>query len=419
MPFKRYRSKRPMSRKPSTRRRLQPVKNAIQMANTVVKYAPTAIKYARKAHRMYKEYYAKKSKGTSKIFKSQRVQVQSDNIVTIAPTVIGTRKPLTFDEKVSRVERAPILFKRNYEFSAECGSGRKSWFSMECNQMNTNDLGADLTTYRGQQFTDSVSADPTIAIQNTADGSKFYVDFLKEKLSFINSSTNALTGKIHLFAHRRDNDNAYGSQNVPITPINMMMFYSANRLPALTTANEATLGNGWEFDTATSKLNYTAVYNMPGSALNAAGVCAETDHALSFNSPHLKDSMQFWFRHVNTIAFDLKPGQQINKVFTFHDLKDIMREEQANFIHIANVSYSIVVEFQGQIVGSNTTSDISTGFTQLSVMRQSTRQIGVRNKLKSKIYLITAPPAVIGTGPNQIVNADLGDVDVGVNWDTV
>ncbi len=86
MPFKRYRSKRPMSRKPSTRRRLQPVKNAIQMANTVVKYAPTAIKYARKAHRMYKEYYAKKSKGHPD-FQVSKSSSTIRHIVTIAPTV--------------------------------------------------------------------------------------------------------------------------------------------------------------------------------------------------------------------------------------------------------------------------------------------------------------------------------------------
>jgi len=96
-----------------------------------------------------------------------------------------------------------------------------------------------------------------------------------------------------------------------------------------------------------------------------------------------------------------------------------MREEQAGFAHIANVSYSVVVEFLGQIVGSNSSADISTGFTQLSVIRQSTRQLGVRNKLKSKIYLITAPPAVIGTSVTQIINPDLGDTDVGTGYDVV
>jgi len=398
-------------------RRLQPVKNAVALV-------PSAIKYARKGYEMYKAgkkvynaYKGAQARGTSKYLPQKANVTLSDNIATLSPTIIGKRKPLTFQEKVSRVDRAPILFKRNYEFSAECDSGRKAWFSMELNIMNPNDLGADMTTYRGQQFTDSAVADGTIAIQNTADGSKFYVDYLNEQIRLMNSSTNALTGKIHLFVHKRDNDNAYGSQSVPITPINMMMFYSANRLPALVTANEATLGNGWEFDTATSKLNYSAVYNMPGSSLNSAGVCAMTDTALSQTSPHLKDSMNYWFRKVNTFSFSLKPGQQINKTYTFHDLKDIMREEQAGFIHIANVSYSVVVEFQGQIVGSSVTSDVSIGACQLSVVRQSTRQLGVRNKLKSKIYLITAPPAQITSANNWVINPDTGDVDTGLAQD--
>lgn len=399
-------------------RRLQPVKNAIALV-------PAAVKYAKKGYAMYKAgkkiytaYKDAQARGTSKYLPQKPNVTLSDNIATVRPTIIGKRKPLTFDEKVSRVERPPILFKRNYEFSSECDSGRKGWFSMELNVMNPNDLGADLTTYRGQQFVDSATADPTISTQNTVDGSKFYVDYLNEQIRLMNSSTNALFGKIHLFAHKRDNDNAYGSQNVPITPINMMMFYSANRLPLLVTANEATLGNGWEFDTTTSKLNYTAVYNMPGSSLNAAGVTAQTDAALSPSSPHIRDSMSYWFRKVDTFAFDLKPGQQINKTYSFHDLKDLMREEQAAFIHIANVSYSVVVEFQGQIVGSAVSSDVSTGACQLSVVRQSTRQIGVKNKLKSKIYLITTPPAQITNANNWVINPDTGDLDTGLVQDS-
>jgi len=197
----------------------------------------------------------------------------------------------------------------------------------------------------------------------------------------------------------------------------MMMFYSTNRLPLNVTANEATVGNGWKFDTTTSKLNYTAVYNMPGSSLNASGVTAHTDLALSPSSPHIADGMNFWFRKVNTFAFNLKAGQQINKTYTFHDLKDIMREEQGEYVHLAGVSFSCVVEFQGQIVGSSLTPDVSTGFTQLSVIRQSTRQIGIRNKLKSKIYLITAAPVQIGSGNNQIINPDSADLDLAVAFD--
>jgi hypothetical protein len=406
------------------RRRLQPIKAAVELV-------PKAVGYARQGYEMYKSgkkiyNYGKRvfdsGKRVYEDVKSRGKQFQkasvslSDNIATVRPTVIGKRKPLTFNEKVSRVERPPILFKRNYEFSAEVNSGSKGWFSFEFNIMNNNDLQADLTTYKAQQYTDTAAIDPTASLNTSFDGAKFYVDYLSEKLSLINSTSNALTGKIHLFAHKRDNNNSYAG-SVPITPINLMMYYSTNRLPLNVTSNEATVGNGWKFDTATSTLNYNAVYNMPGSAINAAGVSAHTDLMLSPSSPHIADSMAFWFRKVDTFSFDLKPGQQINKTYTFHDLKDIMREEQSTYTHLAGVSFSCVVEFQGQIVGSSTTSAVSTGFTQLSVMRSSVRQIGIRNKLKSKIYLATAPPSVIGIAQNTIINPDLGQTDTIVDYD--
>ena len=407
--------KRKVSRKGG--RRLQPMKSVVSLVPTAIKYAKTGVAVYKKGKRLYNAYKSQQTRGTSKYFPLQKNNVAlSDNIATIRPTIIGKRKPLTFDEKVARVERPPIMFKRNYEYSAEVDSGRKGWFSMEMNIMNNNDLQADLVTYKSQQYTDTATADPTAPTSQVFDGSKFYVDYLNEKLSLINSSSNALTGKIHLFAHKRDNDNSWFG--TPITPINLMMYYSTNRLPLNVTANEATIGNGWKFDTATSKLNYNAVYNMPGSSLNTNGVTAQTDLALSQSSPHIKDSMDFWFRKVDTFSFDLKAGQQINKTYTFHDLKDIMREEQAEFIHLAGVSYSCVVEFQGQIVGNTLLPDVSTGFTQLSVIRQSTRQIGIKNKLKSKIYLITAPPAQIGSGNNQIINPDTGDMDIAVAFDS-
>lgn len=217
MPYKRYRSKKPSTRRPSTRRRLQPVKNAVSL---VPKVAAAIAKSYPRVKKAYDAYKAGRARGTSKRIYSQKPNVQlSDNIATVKPTVIGKRKPLTFNERVARVDRPPIMFKRNYEFSAEVDSGRKGWFSMEFNIMNNNDLNLDLTTYRNQQFTDTAVADTSLATQNSLDDNKFYVDYLNEKLSFMNSSSNALTGKIHLFAHRRDNENAYGTPNVPITPL--------------------------------------------------------------------------------------------------------------------------------------------------------------------------------------------------------
>jgi len=359
------------------------------------------------------------SKVSNPVYRSASLLTQSDNITTVRSTIIGKRRPLSFDERVSRVERPPLLFKRNYQFNAEGISGRKSWFSFEFNVMNNNDLNADLTTYKQQFYTDTTATDATIAISNAIDGAKYYVDYLSEKLQFVNSSSNSMIGRIHLFAHRRDNSNSYGTQNVPITPINLMMFYSASRLPLQTPNLEAILGNGWEFDTSTSGLNYTAVYNMPGSNLYPTAVTAQTDFALSPSSPHIADSMKFWFRKVDTFDFSLKPGQQINKTYIFNDLQNIMREEQQSFVHLANVSYSCVVEFRGGIVGTVGTDsvDVSTGTSQLSVMRESKRVLGIKNKLKSKVYLQTSAPVIITQANQQIINPDSGTQLTGAQLD--
>jgi len=202
-----------------------------------------------------------------------------------------------------------------------------------------------------------------------------------------------------------------------------MMYYSTNSVPQLANGlgNEQTLGNGWLFSGAAGVTNYTAVYNMPGSSLNAAGNTASTDTQLHPFSPHIKDRMGFWFRKVSSSNFSLKPGQQFNSSYVFNDLPKIFREQQ-DYLHLAGISFSLVVEFQGQIVGDGTvtTGDnvVSIGTTQLSVIRESTRTLGLENTLKSKIVLQTAPPTNIANASQIIINPDAGVMDTGVELDS-
>jgi len=382
----------------------------------VASYVPYAVKAVKAGYTMYKN--SKRVQAQKRAVTRTESLMASDNIAKMPPTVIGKRKPDTFNEKVNRVSTPPILFKRNYQFNAEVSAGRKGWFSFEMNVMNTNDLGADITTYKSQQQTDTATADPTFSLNSAFDGAQFYVDYLKEHISLCNSSSNSLQGKITLYAHKRDSVGTYSTSNIPITPINLMLYYSTNRLPLQVTANEATLGNGWKFDAITANNDFDANYNMPGSAINSSGVSAYTDLALTPSSPHIKPSMDFWFRKVGTETFSLKPGQQIDKTYTFNDLKNLMREEQAGYLHLAGVTFSCVVEFFGQVVGSAISSDVATGITQLSCIRQSTRQIGMKNKLKSKIYLITSPMPIIPFNENVIINPDTGVTDIGAELDS-
>jgi len=353
-------------------------------------------------------------------FKASRLAT-SDNITTMPSCIVGKARVPSFDEKVSRVTQKPLQFCRNYQWSAEGFSGRKAHFCIELNRMNSDDLLADINTYKGEYFTNTGAADPSIGAVSATDQHRFYIDYLKEKISFMNSSSNSLIGKMTLYAHKRDNDNQWTASNVPINPVTLMMYYSTTNRPSLVTSgSESTVGT-FTFDTSTAGGNYTAVYNMPGSSISSTAQCASSHQQLSPDSLHVREGVGFWFRKIASDSFNLKPGQQIDKSFIFNDLPVIFREQE-EFIHIKDVSFSIHVEFQGQIVGDGTvtTGDnvVSTGTTQLSCIRQSTRIIGVKNKIRSKVVLRTGPMITIAAAQQITINPDTGVMDTGVELDT-
>lgn len=351
-----------------------------------------------------RRYYSKPAR---RVLASANLSV-GDNITTLPTTVIGKPRKPTFAEKVARVERPPLLFKRNFQFSVECLGGRKAWFNIGLNH-STNDLVVDTQTYGTNLLTDTAYVDPTATAPGQADRFKFYIDYMNTKLQFMNSGTNALIGKIHLFAYKRDCKTHYMT-TTPINPVNLMMYYSNNARAQQPPNYENDISGGWKFDTSTANYNYTANYNMPGSSLNSAGVCAFTDLALSPLSSHIKADMGFWFRPVATQSFNLKPGQQCNKVIKFHDLAQLYRE-QMDSEFFAGVSYAIAVEFQGQIVGSIATANlVSTGSAQLSIIREDIRILGQKNVLKPKVLLQTNPLTTILKADQTIINPDSGTV---------
>jgi len=394
------------------RRRLQPA------ASTVA----AALGAGKVIKRAYNNYKARQTKAANARALAARTNFRnrlegSDNITTAKAVIIGTQRPIGFQEKVSRTIRPPLLFKRNYGFSAESTSGRKAMFSMDINTVNNTDLQVDLTTYKNSFYTDTTFASGVQQANSAGDGTRFYVDKHTEKIQMVNSSTNSLTGKIHLIAHRRDVAGSY--DGALLNPVNMLMYYSTVT-PASQVADiggSQTVGNGWVFTNGgTATVNYNASHQMPGSSLNSAGACAFMDPMLSFSSSHVKQGWNYWFRKVSTSDFSLKPGQQFNSSFIFNDLPVFTREEQISYTHLAGISYSVVVEFQSGIVGDATvtTGDnvVSIGTAQLSVIRESTRMLGVKNTLRSKILLQTAPLATIAINQQVIINSDSGDAQV-------
>lgn len=351
-----------------------------------------------------RRYYRKGQKAS---MRAENIS-QSDNITILPMTVIGTPRKPSFAEKVARVERPPILFKRNFQFNAECDGGRKAWFNIGLNHY-TSDINQDITTYKMNLTTDTSVLDDTLTTAGVGDKSQFYIDYMNTKLQFMNSGSNALTGKIHLFAYKRDCKSQYNS--VPVNPVNLMMYYSANGRPLYSTNYEANTSDGWNFGTTGSSTNYLSNFNMPGSAINSSGVCAFTDLALSPSSTHVKQNIAFWFKPITVQSFNLKPGQQFNKVIKFHDLKAIFRE-QLDYEFFDGISYCMAVEFQGQVVGSDDLvagiGVVSTGSAQLSIIREDIRILGQTNGLKPKVMLQTSPLSAIPEGNQVIINPDTG-----------
>jgi len=395
----------------SGRRRLQPA-----IAPMVAAGATALLK------RGYKRLAKRRSDTAAGTFNKAKRNVQnriaqSDNITTAKTVVVGKQRQISFQEKVSRTVRPPLLFKRNYAFSAECPSGRKAMFSIRINAMTSDDLNTDLTTYKSSLFSDTGTADGQISTQAERDNAQFYVDKHTEKIQMVNSSSNAITGKVHLFAYKRDSGTTYATSGVIFDPINMLMYYSTQALStvAVGLGNEAFIGNGWAFQNGggNNGLNWAGQHNMPGSTINASGSTGFFDPALNFSSPQVKDGINFWFRKVGTSSsFSLKPGQQFNSSFKFQDLPIINREEQSQYVFIAGVCYIAVVEFQAGIVGDSTaiTGDnvISTGTCQLSVIRENQRMLGMKNTLRSKVVLQTAPLTQIAIANQVIINSDTG-----------
>jgi len=337
---------------------------------------------------------------------------QTDNVTIAKSCVVGKPKPLSFEEKVARVNTAPYIFKRNYAFSAESTSGRKGWFYMKVNDFQlAQDIATDISTYKSSLYTNTGSPNPVIVGNSFDDGFQAYVDYCSDKIQMINSSSNTITGKIHLIGCKRDLDSTYTTTSVPLNPVNMMMYYSTFRVNNQSPNFEATVGNGWKFDTATAGVNYQANYNSPGSSLNTGGATAQTDPVLSPSSSHIKDSMDFWFNSVDSMPFSLKPGQQINKSYIFNNLPTIKRE-QTDYSSISGITHFIVVEFQGGIVGDSTAvtgnNVISTGDAQLSVIREQKRIMGAKSAVKSRVLLQTAPLTGIATANQVIINSDTG-----------
>lgn len=409
-------SRKPRARMTTSRRRLTPG----------LAVAGAGLYVARKGYNAYQNYKAgirqaqKRAFNKSKATYANRLAA-SDNITSLKGISIGKPKKLTFSEKVDRINNPPTIYKRNYSFSSECTSGRKGYFQIPINHLDGSYTGGSLyddsINAYNRGSTNTLTIDPTILGAGQVTNQRTYVEYTSQYIRMLNSGTNPITGTLHIIGYRRDVDSSFANASVPMTPINMMMFCSTNNLTVNGPSNEATVGNGWAFNTTTAGVNYTADYNMPGSTVNPGGSTAQTDPHLNAFSSHIKPTMNYYFKSISKTNFSLKPGQQVNQFIKIND-SPIIKRESLEHVYLKGISFFVVVEFQAGVVGSSIANNvISTGSGQLSCIMEEKRLIGIAGRLRSKVVMPTAPLAGIAAANQVTINPDTGIQDVGYEED--
>lgn len=409
-PKKLGRKPRKVAKKSYGRRRLQPSLRGGDIYDATPKYSPN-----RKVLR--------KARANARYKHHMRIE-QSDNITTLPTFKHGVAKKPTFSEKVIRLTNPPVIFKRNYQWSAECNSGRKGFFGIEINDLLQNKPGGgglfdDIMTSAVRRLTtDTATQDPTYVANGVGSTQqKFYIDYQSLALNMINSGSNSLVGKIRLFSYKRDCESAFTNTSAPMNPLNLAMYASQNGgNVTIDGQQEGVLGN-FGFNSATPGVDFDANYTMPGSAQNSGGATVNADLAFDVMGSQIKSFVGYFFKEVATMPFSLKPGQQVKHTSIFNDLP-ILHRAALDVTYIKGISFYMLIEFNAGIVGDSTAANvISTGSGQLSCMLVEKRILGAVNRTHVKLVMPTTAPAGILVANQQIINSDTGVVDTGYEDD--
>lgn len=407
--------RRPKRATKTGRRRLMPTAAVATVAALAGKKLYNTVKA--RQQRAYRAYA-----GRARVNAKLRVE-QSDNITNLAAFKVGKPRKVPLSEKITRLTTPQNIFKRNYQWSSECAAGRKGWFGIPINDLKTTvsafggSLYNDAIENYNRLTTEATGTDPTVVTAGQVSGKKVYVDYYGSKLQMMNSGTNSLTGTIHLIRYKRDCEGTFANVNVPLVPINMMGYAQNEARGAIAPQND-TVGQGWRFDFATAGSDLDANYDMPGSTVNSGGATFITDPHLNLFGSQVKEVTSYFFEEVGSQSFSLKPGQQTNLWTIMNDLPYINRSA-LDMVYIRGITHYLVVEFQGQLVGSSVAANtISTGTAQLSCIYEEKRILGLQNKYVPKIYNMTPALPDIPIANQQIINPDTGAPDIGYEEDS-
>jgi len=332
---------------------------------------------------------------------------------------IGKPRRSTFREKVMSVSYPPVNFNSKWTFQMDCGGGIVTAASVPI--LTKELLDPIVAQVYGNLVSDNgaVTSLPTMGANDNVDSQQYSIMIhqYRSQLQMYNSSTNTLRGRIVWYKPVKDLDGQYESFG-PHThsPINTLMLASNQAQ----TDNQPLNTGGTLFDTVTATANYQANYHHAGWPLTGANTTAgqnintvaHLDPALVPGSPQVKRFFNAFWRTLKSEEFVLEPGNQFNTSVTMMGKMVSNLYDDADMIHRKACTVIGVIYIIGQMVFSELSTDgtISTGSSQLSVMRQDTCKVQPRFLKKESRFNLSNPYLAISQANQAKINDESGEL---------
>ena len=338
------------------------------------------------------------------------------NIKSSAGLVIGKTLRLTAAQRLTKIMNPPAIFNSKWTWQMDCDSGRVSAAQIP---IMTQSLAKPIYDQVFTNLTTDYLVDPTI-IPTGNDRSENYqtlIESYKSDIRFYNSSTNTMRVRIVWYKPARDMDAEFESRGTHTNePLSILMQSSNASLPSFASVAPA-VGDGVTFDNLTAGSSYVANYNHAGQPLagtttssNIQNNIAKLDPSLVPGSSQVKKVFSSFWTTLKSEEFQLEPGNQFNTHVTLKNHIVRSQFDDNDVVYRKDSTIIGVVYVLGQMVFSDVASNytISTGSSQLSIMREDTCVVRPLTQKTTHRINLTPPFQIIADADQGIINTESG-----------
>jgi len=355
---------------------------------------PPTMPYLRKRSRTGR--YVKGTPGSRRSLNRGKTRPSSGGRLTRSRGLsIGKRRKQSFRQLLQSTINPPMCFNSKWNFQMDCDSGRTCAVGIPV--LTGALFGPLFDQLAASVISDTLVTSPTLGT-GTQLQQKCIIDKYLSKLSFYNSSTNACKCKLVWYRPKFDFPHYFkdpSSNNIPNTPINMLMYASTINQPKFVSGSVASLGlvgNGIVFNNSSTVIgnNWYTDYNHAGAPYyNTANTTAsqgtinnvaQLDPSLVPGSPQVRGFVNRFWRTVKAETFDLEPGVEYRTSLSMKNRIPLNSVDFSGEIKTFKNSTVIgVLYVLGQTVWSNVAlnSTITTGSSQILVRREDTCQMKI------------------------------------------